>query len=363
MNAVNVQSTNNVKLDFKPTFTPSVITSAPATTYAGASNSFSFSGLAGATGYRSRLFGLRAAPFEGAEGPLTNVTLITYGGYPTVSNAIKASGSNSFRLRHVTDQAAETAYPQLIQFVNPFFVRTGAKIDFQSRLGVAFGGTPQTGPGEVARLEISADEGQTWTSIWSQAGTEADQGPDNSEKEFHARSVSLSNYVGKLVKLRFNFDVNPSVGWFDKPQDKYGWYIDDISITAADEAMNPSTASLPGTTVQFIPQTAGNYILQFGAVAGTRNFPWGPWHPITTQPAAPVVTLEESTMTVRDGAISMSVMKTSGSVTSITIQSATNPAGPWTTETSATVTGPVNNEYTVNMPMSGNARFYRVSVN
>ena len=366
VNAISVATTNNVKLDFKPTFAPSIVTSAPAQTYAGISNLFSFSSLGGATGYRARVFNTRTMAMEGAEGALTNVSLTTFGGYAAVSSASKASGNNSLHLRHLTDNSSgnATAYPQLVRFVNPFFVKNGARVDFQSRLGVAFGGNQTTGPGEIARLEISTDDGKTWTSIWSQAGTEQDRGPDTSEKIFNARSVSLASYVGKLVMLRFNFDVNPIVGWFDQSGEKYGWYIDDIAIIAAEEAVSPTTTTLDGSaTFQFAPASAGNYIMQFGATAGARNFPFGPWYAVSAQPAPPIVNMEDNLTIVSNGVISMKVVRVSGTVTTLTVQSAPSPEGVWTTESGASVNGPVGNEYTINVPMSGNARFYRVIAN
>jgi hypothetical protein len=366
VNAISIATTNNVKLDLKPTFAPSIVTSAPTTTYAGISNLFTFSTLPGATAYRTRVFPLRTMPVEGAEGALTNVSLTTFGGYATLSSMVKASGNNSFHLRHITDNGSgdPTAHPQLIKFVNPFFVKTGAKVDFQSRLGIAFSGNQTTGPGEIARLEISTDDGKSWGSIWLQAGTEQDKGPDNSEKVFNARSVSLASYVGKLVMLRFNFDVNPVVGWFDQSGDKYGWYIDDITITSAEEAINPTMTTLDGSaTFQFAPANAGNYILQFAATAGARNFPFGPWHAVTAQPSPPMVNMEDNLTIVSNGVISMKVVKVSGTVTTLTVQSAPTPAGPWTTESGAVVNGLVGNEYTIDVPMSGSARFYRVGAN
>jgi uncharacterized protein YkwD len=366
VNAVSVATTNNLKVDFKPVFTASTVTNAPANTYAGVSNVFRFSGLAGATAYRTRLFDLRGLALEGAEGALTNVTLATFGNYAVIADDIKSTGNNSFHLRHLTDTSsgAPTAHPQYIRFVNPLFVKSGARVDFQSRLGIAFGGTQMTGPGEIARLEVSTDEGKTWTSIWSQAGTEQDRGPDNSEKVFNARSVSLSNYVGKMVMLRFNFDVNPTVGWFDQSADKYGWYIDDIAITGAEEAINPAIVTLDSSaTFQFAPAKAGDYVMQFGAVAATRTFPWGPWHFVTAAPAPAVVALEQNVTIIRDGVLSLKVMKVSGDVSSLAIESSPAPNGPWATESGATVSGPVNNEYTINMSMNGAARFYRVVAN
>jgi uncharacterized protein YkwD len=363
--SVSVPNTNNVKLDFKPSFAFSSVTSAPSTVYAGVSNLVHFSSLAGATGYRSRVFDLQPAPFEGAEGPLTNVTLTTFGNYPATSTTVKASGTSSFHLRHVSDTISNTttAYPQYIQFVNPFYVEAGARIDFKSRLGIAFAGTGTSGPGEVARLEISLDEGQTWSSIWSQPGITLDHGPDNSEKTFNARSVSLINYLGKLVLLRFNFDVDPAIGWFDQAADKYGWYLDDISVTGAEQGINPTITALDASaTFQFVPADPGNYIMQFGAVAGTRNFPMGPWYPVTAQPTPPLISFDGQVSIAR-GSISMAARRVSGTITNIIVESASNPAGPWAVENGASFTGPVNDEYTLFVPMNGGIRFYRATAN
>ncbi len=361
ISSINVSTTNNVKLDFKPTFVAPTVASAPPATYAGVSNLYTLTPFAGATSYRARIFTLQRMPLEGAEGPLTNVALTTFGNYTVISSTVKSSGSNSFRLGHMTDPSTGAAYPQLIQFVKPFYVSSGARIDFKSRLGVAYGGqtNPPTGPGETARVEISLDEGKTWTSIWSQAGSEQDHGADTSEKTFNARSVTLSNYAGKLVMLRFNFDVDTSVGWFEPNNDKYGWYIDDITITGAEQGTTSTPTTSDGSaTFQFVPPTAGDYAMQFGATAGTRDFPMGPWYAVTAQSGPPMILPSDTT--ISGNSLSMRVRS---STSAVSLQSAPSLSGPWSTESTATITGPVNNEYTLSVPLNGSARFYRVVTN
>ncbi len=360
--SVAVSSTNNVKLDYKPAFVAPSLVSAPPVTYAGLSNLFILSPFAGATSYRARIFTLQPMPIEGAEGSLTNVALTTFGNYTVISTNVKATGNKSFHLGHMTDDATGAAYPQYVQLVKPFYVWPGARIDFNSRLGAAFAGSPQSGPGEIARLEISVDEGKTWAAIWSQGGTEVPFGADNSEKTFNARSASLSNYVGKLVMVRFNFDVNTSVGWFDlkNDKDKYGWYIDDINIIGAEQGVNSTTITTADGSgdFEFVPSAVGNYAMQFGAIAGTRNFPMGAWFGVTAQTGAPVISPTE--ISISSGSLSMQVVETG--TRTLTLQSAPSLAGPWTDETSATVSSS-GNEYTLSAPVNGNARFYRVVAN
>jgi hypothetical protein len=212
-------------------------------------------------------------------------------------------------------------------------------------------------------LEISLDEGATWTSIWSQPGVTQDHGADNSEKVFNARSVSLTNYVGKLVELRFNFDVDPTVGWFDQNGDSYGWYIDDINVTGAEQGITPVISNLDATaTFQFVPPAAGGYIMQFGATAGTRNFPMGPWYATAAQPAPPILSFVDDVSIAR-GVISVSAQPISGTVSNITVQSASTPLGPWTAEAGATITGPTNGQYTIRIATNGAVRFYRAFAN
>jgi uncharacterized protein YkwD len=363
ISSVSVPNTNNVKLDFRPVFNAPTVTDPPATTYAGISNIYHLSAFAGATAYRARVFNLTTPPIEGAEGPLTNVTLTTSAGYANISTSVKVSGANSFHLLHLTDSSTGVASPQLIQFANLFYVQPGGKIDFQSRLGISFGGTAATGPGEIARLEISVDEGKTWTSIWSQAGGQQDKGPDTSEKTFNARSVSLAGYAGKVVALRFNYDVNVQVGWFNETAAKYGWYIDDIAITNAQRADHESIATLDGSaTFQFVPPTVGDYMMQFAAIAGIRTFPSGAWYTATAQPAPPQVSFAGN-ISISPSGISMNLVRISGTISSITVESASSLAGQWVTENGATISGPVNDQYTINLPANGSDRFYRARAN
>jgi uncharacterized protein YkwD len=361
--SATIANTNNVKVDYKPVFTPSAVVSAPSIVFTGVPNAFKFSTLGGATGYKARTFTLQAPVLEGAEGPLTNVTLTTFGNYQSVSTTVKATGAKSFHLGHVTDQSNGNAYPQLIQFVNPFYVKPNAKVDFKSRLGIAFAGD-ETGVGETARLQISIDEGKTWSNLWSQAGAEISGGPDNSEHTFNARSVSFNNYAGKLVQLRFNYDVNTTVGWFSLNGDTYGWYIDDISITGADEAVTPQITTLDASaTFAFTPTTTGDYLLQGAGVAGSRQFPYGPLQIVNAQALPPPVYSLLKDATIANGTLSLRVDKVSGTTTPILLQSAPSPAGPWTVETGATISPLIRSQYMVTVPASAGARFYRVVAN
>jgi hypothetical protein len=159
--------------------------------------------------------------------------------------------------------------------------------------------------------------------------------------------------------LRFNFDVDVSVGWFDLNGDNYGWYIDDIAITGAEQGISLTTSTLDGSAkFQFVPPAAGDYAMQFGATAGTRDFPMGPWFAATAQSGAPIIL--PSNVTISGNSLSMHVQS---GTSAVSLQSAPSLSGPWSAESGATISGPVNSEYTLSVPLNGSARFYRVVAN
>lgn len=248
-------ASSNVKIDFKPAFVPTTVVSSPSVAFVGVANPFRVAALGGATGYRARVFKAQAPAVEGAE-ETSNITFTTSPGYSTTSTAFRASGSQSFRLAHPDlDPRPEfgRADPQLLELKTPLHVKTGGQLAFKSVLGVAH-------PDEIARVEISTDEGATWKSEYSQAGAYL---PNSHvyEEVFITRTINLSAYVGRIIRVRFNFDA---VGLFFPPtDDAIGWYIDDISFTNVDAAANAVTTTFgTNATFPYTPAATGTFLLQ-----------------------------------------------------------------------------------------------------
>lgn len=346
--------TSSVKLDYTPRAVSTAVTASPSITFAGVPNLFQLAPLRGATGYRAQTRSLQVAATEGAENGTANVDLATTGGYPVFSTTVKATGAKSFHLAHVTDATTHGAFPQYVTFKNPFFVKAGGKIDFKSRYGFAY-------LGETARVEISADEGATWTGLYSQAGRDETAQP---ELTFSAKSVDLSAYAGKFVEVRFNYDVNLAVGWFDYESDNDGWYIDDIAFTNMDQVASTTLSAVsPSAAFPYVPPAPGNYQAQFQAMIGNRIYPFGPTFSVTAQANPPVFTFAAGNTTVTGGVVKMKFTKTAGTTTPVVVVSAPDLSGPWTVESGATITGPTNNDYQVSVATNGGARFYRVMAN
>jgi Flp pilus assembly pilin Flp len=75
--------------------------------------------------------------------------------------------------------------------------------------------TRELGWGDSIRVEISTDEGFTWTSIRNTGGTDT-----NWRKRLH----DLSGYAGQRINIRFRLDARSD------PNVNDGWYIDDIVV-------------------------------------------------------------------------------------------------------------------------------------
>jgi hypothetical protein len=269
---------------------------------------------------------------------------------------VKATGSKSFHLAHTNG----VIYPgvQTMQFNRSFYVKPGAKIDFKSRLGIA-------SSNQVARVEVSEDR-EIWDPIWSQEGTNINGGFDFSEKSFNARSASLSNYVGKIVSIRFSFGFSRVGTYFpltgastDKDR---AWYVDDILIT---DAMQPDDGAYFDLTAEpefrFIPPSTGEYLVKVQAFHGTREFPWGAVRYVTAEANPPTLTLLNNP-TISGGSITFQ-FTIAGTPTPFALDSSSNPNGPWSSEPNAVFSGPASGRYTVTAPTDGSQRFYRVRAN
>jgi hypothetical protein len=71
------------------------------------------------------------------------------------------------------------------------------------------------GSGDWVYVDVSTNEGFSWTTVWSASGTDT---------TWRQRFINLTSYAGQLINIRFRLDarVNSAVG--------DGWYVDDIVI-------------------------------------------------------------------------------------------------------------------------------------
>ena len=213
-----------------------------------------------ATGYDWEVSTASAfAASEGAENGTANVTAKTSAGYNVVAD-LHASGAKSFHL------ACPDFTRQTLELKRLLVPGATSQLQWKSRLGWA-------GNGQTARVQISLDDGRSWQDVFSQTGTNT-----SGEANFTTRSASLANFAGRAIRVRFSFDYTQSLDAYTDTDEGVGWYLDDISVTAAEELTPLTTTHLDATTAFTFPATSeGERVLRARAVFyDTYPSEWAP---------------------------------------------------------------------------------------
>jgi len=193
----------------------------------------------------------------GAEGGLAGFTPSTSPGYTPATNEVTApSGANTYHLLHSQAQSQTLALDKLLV--------PGSKgaLNFDSRLGWAT-------PTEIAAVQVSLDEGNSWQDIYTQAGTDT-QG----EQAFLHRSLPLDRFAGRQIKLRFNF--KQPTGQYYNSGTGVGWYIDNVAFDDTTGLEAPTAkASASNAAFTFNPPTSGQFALAARGTVKTHPLEWG----------------------------------------------------------------------------------------
>lgn len=196
-------------------------------------------------------------PTQGAEGTLTGV-VIDAPGHDGLSTATKFAGARAFHLANVT-----APYFTTVTFPGPFLAGDGAALRFRSRLGFAT-------TAQVARVEVSTDDGMSWTEAWSQAGTDG-----AGEGSFTQRTVSLTAWQGKFVSVRLAYAWTNTLSGYVGEQSTVGWFVDDVEFLG--QAAATVVAQGDATSgFAFAPTERGAHRVQArGRYHGGLTYEWG----------------------------------------------------------------------------------------
>ncbi|MGB8169139.1 MAG: immunoglobulin domain-containing protein, partial [Chthoniobacteraceae bacterium] len=139
------------------------------------------------------------------------------------------------------------------------------ELKFKSRFGYAT-------TGQIAHAQVSTDEGRSWDTLFTAAGTGAPA------SEFSPQTVSLAAYANRTLQVRFIFAYEGESTAFTQTDDGFGWYLDDIAFTGAQELTSPKLSPVGSdTSLNFVPSAAGDYAVQArGQFFGDYLFEWGP---------------------------------------------------------------------------------------
>lgn len=257
----------NVKVDFKPTYAPPTLTGPDSASTVAVTN-FTFNEVIGATGYKGRSVANVNAATDAADNA-TRVTVTKSGSYSTISTTVKDASTGSFHL------ANPVFGDQIITYNSAFHVKTGGNLSIRSRLR-------QCSTDQIARVQVSTNNGTTWEDIYTQAGTGG-----AGEGTFVTRSIPLTSFVGKDIRVRFNFSV--SVGSIiNSSGDAFGWFVDTVSFTNMVDVSGATVTTLPaGTTFAFTAPAIGDLLLSVSPIISGKEFGFGPPKAVTASAAPP----------------------------------------------------------------------------
>ncbi len=251
--------------------------SGPTEVYAGRPAPYLVAAVPRAIGYQVGTLGLVAhTRLDGAEpGTLGGIIDGTDATYDLVSSSVRATGRASFHLAH------PSAQPQSFALADRFLVGTGSSLRFKSRLGWATAN-------QVARVQLSLDDGRTWQDLYTQAGT-----GNAGAAAFTARTLVLAAYAGQVINLRFLYDLGQG-SYYPQTQDPVGWYVDDIEVLEVERIASEGLRDLDRPDFSATAPTAGTW----GHRARARlwdDLPpldWGPVTRVTAAPAPPDAPLQ-----------------------------------------------------------------------
>jgi hypothetical protein len=311
-------------------------------------NVYSFNAVTNATGYQTRL--TQRAAFtstEGAENGLTYFTTNTGPSYNVIVSNPKASGSFAFHLSHNDPE------DQVLTYVRVLMPASNSQMQYKSRLGSA-------SSDEVAKVQLSLDQGQSWQDIDTQAGT----GPSGAPT-FTTRTLPLDSFANRAVQVRFSFNFSSGTYYTGSTA---GWFIDDISFSNTEELTDPILTTVPsGTNFTFYTTQTGDYALDARAqVYGQYYLEWGPIKKVTA-----VVSAIPSLQFTGTPSVSGNQVQIDFNVTNfragMTFQllNASDPGAGWTTNGSASFQPIVpNSQFRVTTSTGGASKmFYRVHSN
>jgi hypothetical protein len=229
---------------------------------------YQFSQVANADGYEYLLSQTSLTPVYDAEGVLhTDLETNISAGYNIIETNQPTGDGAVYHLAHTT------AVSQFLTINKTLSVGNNAQITFDSLLGFA-------AQDQIAQLQISIDNGTSWTNIYQRAGS----GGAN-DSSFQQATVSLSDYAQRLINLRFVYAFE-SGSFFPQSSSSVGWFIDNIQM------QNVKLLSAP--TIQTINQGhSGNFPLTFtqpgdyllavrATVFGGYPLEWGDSFALTT---------------------------------------------------------------------------------
>ncbi len=344
---VTVTNLFNMKVDYVPAYSPPVL-SGPNPAALTNNNTYSFTTVGAATNYQCAI--TRLMPYtavEGAENGTNYVTIVSSPGYSVFASDVKASGNYSFHF------CQPVATAQSLTFNATFLPHTNCQLVFSKRLGLATSS-------QVARAQISTNNGVAWQDVWTQAGSGG-----SGESSFSRITNSLAAFAGVSAKVRFLYDFTGG-SYYPQTSSGVGLYLDDIAITNADQSQPLATNNIPnGSSFVFFPTNTGDYLFSVCAQPPGRTLPWGPSLRVTVSNLPPM-TVKFAGLLSRSGnqfQANFNVVNYRNGMSFLLLKTS-DLSGNWTTDTLASIqTIIANTQFRITTTNSTNRVFFRIKAN
>ena len=273
--AVQVTGGNNLKLDLVLTYVAPQIGGTKLANVVGPTP-YASQAVPGATAYRWEY--ARRSAFTnvlGAEAGAGDFTASIGPGYSDVSTDSHRTGNASYHLAH-TNSA-----DQVLTLNSRLRATASAQMSFATRLGAAT-------TNEVARAQVSTNNGVSWVTVWEQPGRTNNTGP-TIENTFTLRTVSLAAFADQEISVRLAYVIVKSAQtiFFNQTGSLYGFFFDDLSFTGVEQLSLLSAITVAPPAFAFIPPSAGDYALHVSPQIGGRFLTAGPWFFLSTTNLAP----------------------------------------------------------------------------
>lgn len=223
---------------------------------------YSFAAATGATSYEWRSLATSAyALNDGAESGAGNFTAATSAGYALVTSDASATGTSSFHFAH------PGADDQVLTLNQSLAAGASTVLQFASRLGLS-------SPAQRALVEVSADDGANWVTVFEQAGQQTGNTSVFGESSFSTKSVSLAAFADRTIRIRWRYALQSGASWYPQASAGVGWYVDDIQVIGASAVSAGAATPIAATSFQV---TAGASSFALQARAGMYGYfaDWG----------------------------------------------------------------------------------------
>lgn len=241
----------------------------PATPFIGRANRYAFDPVPGTTACELRIRKLAVTNWtEGAENsPAPRILDGTSAAYSLIQSAVKRSGARAFQM----------AFPSLT-FVDQWF-EVDRTVVPASGSWLAFHFLRRfSAASNRLTAQVSTDDGATWTAAWSTNGVCADGGSCSSsawDPAWRPASVALAVHAGAAVRLRFHLAHNSRI--LGGTTSSYGFFVDDIAVTGAQEVVAVAVTNLAGGASGFTltPDGLYRYLIDLRIETGCHWFDAG----------------------------------------------------------------------------------------